>query len=61
MYRLTGQRHVAEKDVQQVRMMEDTDGKVMADKESVLQIWKEYYPGLMNEENERERERERER
>ena len=41
--------------------MKDKDGKVMTDEESVLRIWKEYYKGLMNEENERERERERER
>ena len=39
-------------------MMKDTDGKVMTDEDSVLRIWKEYYKGLMNEENERERERE---
>ena len=28
----------------------------MTDEESVLRIWKEYYMGLMNEDNERERE-----
>ena len=39
-------------------MMKDKDGNVMTDEESVLRIWKEYYMGLMNEENERERERE---
>ena len=55
MYRLARQRHQAGKDVQQVRMMKDKDGKVMTDEESVLRIWKEYYKGLMNEENERER------
>ena len=27
----------------------------MTDEDSVLRIWKEYYMGLMNEENERER------
>ena len=36
-------------------MMKDKDGKVMTDEESLLRIWKEYYKGLMNEENERER------
>ena len=61
LYRLARQRHQAGKDVQQVRMMKDKYGKVMTDEESVLRIWKEYYKGLMNEENERERERERER
>ena len=35
--------------------MKDKDGNVMTDEESVLRIWKEYYMGLMNEENERER------
>ena len=37
-------------------MMKDKDGNVMTDEESVLRIWKEYYMGLTNEENERERE-----
>ena len=55
LYRLARQRHQAGKDVQQVRMMKDKDGKVMTDEESVLRIWKEYYKGLMNEENERKR------
>ena len=41
-------------------MMKDKDGKVMTDEEGVERIWKEYYKGRMNEENERERERERE-
>ena len=36
-------------------MMKDKDGNVMADGESVLRIWTEYYMGLMNEENEREK------
>ena len=36
-------------------MMKDKDGNVMTDEESVLRIWKGYYMGLMNEENERER------
>ena len=55
LYRLARQRHQAGKDVQQVRMMKDKDGNAMTDEESVLRIWKEYYMGLMNEENERER------
>ena len=54
LYRLARQRHQAGKDVQQVRMMKHKDGKVTTDEESVLIIWKEYYKGLMNEENERE-------
>ena len=36
-------------------MMKDKDGKVMPDEETILRIWKEYYKGLMNEENEGER------
>ena len=55
LYRLARQRHQAGKDVQQVRIMKDKDGNVMTDEESVLRMWKEYYMGLMNEENERER------
>ena len=35
--------------------MKDKDGNVLTDEESILRIWKEYYMGLMNEENERER------
>ena len=54
LYRLARQRRQAGKDVQQVSMMKDKDGNVMTDEESVLRIWKEYYMGLMNEENERE-------
>ena len=54
LYRLARQRHRAGKDVQQIRMMKDRDGKVMTDEESVLRIWKEYYMGLMNEENKRD-------
>ena len=38
-------------------MMKDKYGKAMTGEERVLRIWKEYYKGLMNEENERERER----
>ena len=55
LYRLARQRHQAGKDVQQVRMMKDKDGNVMTDEKSVLRMWKEYYMGLMNEDNERER------
>ena len=63
LYRLARQRHQAGKDVQQVRMMKDLGENVMTDQESILRIWKEYYKGLMIDENEggRERERERER
>ena len=43
LYGLARQRHQARKDVQQVRMMQDKDGKVMTDDESVLSIWKTYY------------------
>ena len=40
------------RDVQQVRMMKNKDGKVMTDEENVLRMWKDYCTGLMNEENE---------
>ena len=55
LYRLARQRHQAGKDIHQVRMMKDKDGNVTTYEESVLRMWKEYYMGLMNEENERER------
>ena len=51
LYRLTRQRHQAGNDVQQVRMMKDTDENVMTGEESELKIRKEYYKGLMNEDN----------
>ena len=41
--------------------MKGKDGQVMTDEESVLRIWKEYYQGLINEENERHIETEIER
>ena len=37
LYRLARQRHQAGKDVQQVRMLNDKDGNVMTDEESVLE------------------------
>ena len=56
LYRLARQRHQAGKDVQQVRMMKDTDGNVMTDEESVrIENMEGIYMGLMNEENERDR------
>ena len=55
LYRLARQTYPAGRDVQKGRMMKDEDGNVMTDEESVLRIWKEYYMGLMNEENETER------
>ena len=55
LYRLARQRDRAGKDVQQVRMIKDKDGNVLTSEESVLSRWKEYFEGLMNEENERER------
>ena len=53
--RLARQIDQAGKDVELIRMMKDKDGKIMADEETVLRIWKEYCKGLINEENERER------
>ena len=40
------------KDVQHVRVIKD---RVLTSEDSVLRRWKEYFQGLMNEENERER------
>ena len=51
LYRLARQRHQAGKDVHQVRMVKDEDGKVMPDKDSVLTIWKKCCQGLINEEH----------
>ncbi|KAK3519772.1 hypothetical protein QTP70_004293 [Hemibagrus guttatus] len=55
LYRLARQRDQDGKDVQQVRVIKDRDGKVLTSEESVQRRWKEYFEELMNEENEREK------
>ncbi|KAK3512195.1 hypothetical protein QTP70_034966, partial [Hemibagrus guttatus] len=54
-YRLARQRDRDGKDVRQVRVIKDRDGRVLTSEESVQRRWKEYFEGLMNEENEREK------
>ncbi|KAK3510963.1 hypothetical protein QTP70_027800, partial [Hemibagrus guttatus] len=56
LYRLARQRDRDGKDVQQVRVIKDRDGRVITSEESVQRKWKEYFEELMNEENEREKE-----
>ncbi|KAK3538426.1 hypothetical protein QTP86_001766 [Hemibagrus guttatus] len=53
LYRLARQRDRDGKDVQQVRVIKDRDGRVLTSEESVQRKWKEYFEELMNEENER--------
>ncbi|KAK3506797.1 hypothetical protein QTP70_028366 [Hemibagrus guttatus] len=55
LYRLARQRDRDGKDVQQVRVIKDRDGRVLTSEECVQRRWKEYFEGLMNEENEREK------
>ncbi|KAK3574398.1 hypothetical protein QTP86_006625 [Hemibagrus guttatus] len=55
LYRLARQRDRVGKDVQQVRVIKDRDGRVLTSEESVQRRWKEYFEELMNEENEREK------
>ncbi|KAK3536559.1 hypothetical protein QTP86_013749 [Hemibagrus guttatus] len=55
LYRLARQRDQDGKDVQQVRVIKDRDGRVLTNEESVKRRWKEYFEELMNEENEREK------
>ncbi|KAK3563354.1 hypothetical protein QTP86_021834 [Hemibagrus guttatus] len=55
LYRLARQRNRDGKDVQQVRVIKDRDGRVLTSEESVQRGWKEYFEELMNEENEREK------
>ncbi|KAK3566616.1 hypothetical protein QTP86_001541 [Hemibagrus guttatus] len=43
------------KDVQQVRVIKDRDGRELTSEESVQRRWKECFEELMNEENEREK------
>ncbi|KAK3538581.1 hypothetical protein QTP86_006659 [Hemibagrus guttatus] len=54
LYRLARQKDRDGKDVQQVRVIKDRDGRVLTSEESVQRRWKEYFEELMNEENERE-------
>ncbi|MCJ8736325.1 hypothetical protein PDJAM_G00258370 [Pangasius djambal] len=55
LYRLASQRDRDGKDVQQVRVIKDRDGRVLTSEESIQRRWKEYFEELMNEENEREK------
>ncbi|KAK3568941.1 hypothetical protein QTP86_020629 [Hemibagrus guttatus] len=55
LYRLARQRDRDGKDVQQVRVIKDRDGRVLTSEESVQRRWKEYFEELMNDENEREK------
>ncbi|KAK3530863.1 hypothetical protein QTP70_003631 [Hemibagrus guttatus] len=55
LYRLARQRDRDGKDVQQVRVIKDRDGRVLTSEESVQRRWKESFEELMNEENEREK------
>ncbi|KAK3514944.1 hypothetical protein QTP86_020859, partial [Hemibagrus guttatus] len=52
LYRLARQRDRDGKDVQQVRVIKDRDGRVLTSEESVQRRWKEYFEELINEENE---------
>ncbi|KAK3545113.1 hypothetical protein QTP70_000833 [Hemibagrus guttatus] len=53
-YRLARQRDRDGKDVQQVRVIKDRDGRVLTSEESVQRRWKEYLEQLLNKENLRE-------
>ncbi|KAK3558244.1 hypothetical protein QTP86_013965 [Hemibagrus guttatus] len=53
LYRLARQRDRDGKDVKQVRVIKDRDGRVLTNEDSVQRRWKEYTEELMNEENER--------
>ncbi|KAK3542203.1 hypothetical protein QTP86_018484 [Hemibagrus guttatus] len=55
LYRLARHRDRDGKDVQQVRVIKDRDGRVLTSEESVQRRWKEYFEEMMNEENEREK------
>ncbi|KAK3549337.1 hypothetical protein QTP70_034555, partial [Hemibagrus guttatus] len=55
LYRLVRQRDRDGKDVQQVRVIKDRDGRVLTSEECVQRRCKEYFEDLMNEENEREK------
>ncbi|KAK3516824.1 hypothetical protein QTP70_023703 [Hemibagrus guttatus] len=48
LYSLARQRDRDGKDVQQVRVIKDRDGRVLTSEESVQRRWKKYFEGLMN-------------
>ena len=48
------QRDRAGRDIQQVRIIKDADGRLLTDKGSVLERWRTYFKDLMNVENDRE-------
>ncbi|KAK3537706.1 hypothetical protein QTP70_017827, partial [Hemibagrus guttatus] len=60
LYRLARQRDRDGKDVQQVRVIKDRDGRVLTSEESLQRRQKEYFEELMNEGKKNERENERE-
>jgi len=55
LYRLAKQKDRAGKDIQQVRVIKDAEGKVLTGVDEILMRWKDYFEKLMNEENMRER------
>lgn len=55
LYHLTKQRDGPVKDVQQVRLIKYREGNALVSVQSVLSWFKEYFEGLMNEENKSER------
>ena len=55
LYRLAKQRERAGRDIQQVRVIKDAEGKVLTGEGEICERWKEYFERLMNEENERVR------
>ena len=54
LYRIAKQRDKASKDIRQVKVIKDVDGKLLTDGIEVLQRWKRYFEDLMNTENPRE-------
>ncbi|KAK3521020.1 hypothetical protein QTP86_018665, partial [Hemibagrus guttatus] len=55
LYRLARQRDRDGKDVQQVKVIKDRDGRVHTSEENVQRRWKEYFEEMMNKGNEREK------
>ncbi|KAK3516728.1 hypothetical protein QTP70_022518 [Hemibagrus guttatus] len=53
LYRLARQMDRDGKDVQQVRVIKDRDGRVLTSEESVQRRWKEYFEELINEREKR--------
>lgn len=53
-YRVTKQRHQKKKDITEILVIKDLEGKVLTEEAKIKERWREYFNKLLNTENERE-------